>query len=437
MKRLTALFLCICMILCGCTQPQFRSPGTFYYQRTEPTYTDDNGVIAPEQRELGSVEGDLEAIVALYCAGPLADGLENPLPPGTALLGYTIYDHVLTLRFNKNLAELTGVDLTVAAGCLARTFLPMTGSEVLILTANGELLGSNPSMTLTLQDLSLRDDSLDLLHTEFPVYYASSDRKFLIRQTVTARHASSEELILYLLEQLLTPPEGSDLRTALPSGTRFLSATVADGLCTVDVSQEFDSRRFYSMSSRCLSLLSVVNTLTSLEEIDRVEFTVEGDPLIQYGSLTITEPLVRDERCIGPVRTGLGEVQTTLYLIHDSQDLLIPVPTRLRPTVSTTLPELVVRTLLSDTGANGVRTCISPGTQLLSVKVSGGICVLDLSEEYLSDPAQLEAATRVITASLCALDEVDGVRILVNGSVPEGFEAEFSGILLPQEDWFL
>ena len=63
---------------------------------------------------------------------------------------------------------------------------------------------------------------------------------------------------MYLLEQLLTPPAGTTLRSALPSGTYFNSVTVENGLCTVDVSEEFDSRRFYSMSAQSLSLLSIV-----------------------------------------------------------------------------------------------------------------------------------------------------------------------------------
>ena len=186
MKRFICLLLTISLLLCGCAQTSLSSPGTFYYHRTQTDYRGTDGVLAPEQRELAGIREDLEAVVDLYCAGPLSPELENPLPPGTELLGYSLYDHVLTLRFNKTLAELSGIELTLAAGCLARTFLPMTGAGTLILTANGSLLGSNPSMTVTLDDLSLRDDSLDLLHTEFPVYYASTDRKYLIRQTVNA-----------------------------------------------------------------------------------------------------------------------------------------------------------------------------------------------------------------------------------------------------------
>ena len=431
------MVLILVLLLCGCSGSEFQTPGTFYYHRTETSYQGNEGVIAPELRELDGIQEDLGAILKLYCAGPLDPGLENPLPPGTVLLDHCLEGSVLTLRFNNVLAQLTGIELTVAAGCLARTFLPLAGAQELILTADGALLGGNTSLHLRLEDLSLRDDSLDLLHTEYPVYYASSDRRYLIQQTVTVHHTSQEELVMHLLELLLTPPSGSGLRSALPAGTRFLSASLADGLCTVDVSAEFDNRRFYNMSAQCLSLLSVVNTLTALDEIDRVEFTVEGDLLIRYGSLSITAPLVRDERCVGPVRTGLGEQDAVLYLVHGSEGLLVRIPARMRPTASTAMPELIVRALLSDPGTNGIRSCISPGTKLLSLTLMNGICTVDLSGEYLNQPDQLRFSGRVLAASLCALEEVDAVQILVNGSVPEGFDADLFGILIPQDNWFL
>lgn len=437
MKRVITLILCLSVFLCACTTQQFREPGTFYYHRSDIGYRGSEGVVAPEQRELSGISNDLDAIVELYCAGPQDPSLESPLPSGTSLLSSRLDDHVLTLHFNEILSQLTGAELTIAAGCLAKTFLPLTGAEELILTADGTLLGGNTSLTVKLEDMSLRDDSLDLLHTEYPVYYASMDRRHLILETVTIRHASPEELTMQLLEQLLTPPAGTTLRSALPAGTRFLSVSVVNGLCTVDVSREFESRRFYAMSAQCLSLLSVVNTLTALEEIDRVEFTVEGDLLIRYGSLSITAPLVRDERCVGPVRTGLGELEGILYLVHGNRGMLVAIPAKLRPTPSTNMPELVVQQLLRDPGTNGIRSCISPDTRLLSTRFEEGICYVDLSAEYLDQPDQLRWSGRVIAATLCELDGIKGVQILVNGSVPSGFDAEWFGVLVPQDHWFL
>ena len=85
------------------------------------------------------------------------------------MLGHTLYNEVLNLRFNDSLSKLSGGELTGAAGCLARTFLPLTGAHTLILTADGGFLNGETSLRITLEDLNFQDDSLDLLHAEFPV----------------------------------------------------------------------------------------------------------------------------------------------------------------------------------------------------------------------------------------------------------------------------
>ena len=437
MKRTLLLLLCLCLLFTGCAQTSFTEPGIFYYHRTATAFQGSEGVIAPETRELAGISDDLNAMLSLYCEGPRDPGLESPLPSDAVLLGHTLSDQVLTLRFNESLSKLSGVELTVAVGCLARTFLPLTGAGTLVLTADGAFLNGDTSLKVTLDDLNLQDDSLNLLHAEFPVYYASSDRRYLMKETISVRHTSPEELPMYLLEQLLTPPAGTTLRSPLPSGTQFNSITVENGLCTVDVSAEFDNRRFYAMSAQCISLLSIVNTLTALEGIDRVVLTVEGRLLIRYGALSIPGPLVMDERCVGPVRTALGEMEVILYLVHGSEGQLIGIPARLRPGISATIPELVIKTLMADPGTNGIRSCIPAGTRLLSARVDDGICTVDLSTEYLNQPENLDWSNRVLVSTLCALDGVMGVKILVNGTVPADFKGQWTGVMTPLDSWFL
>lgn len=439
MKRLISLFLCLTLLLplLGCRQEELLSPGTFYYRRAETAYSGTDGVIAPEQRELNGIQNDLDSLLALYCSGPAAEGLSSPLPPEAEVLDWQLEEQTLHLHFTGALAQLSGVDLTVAAGCLARTFLPLTGAKTLILTADNTLLNGETALRLSETDLSLRDSTSDRLLREFTVYYASSDSRYLIGHQVSVQPITEEELPMQLLELLLTPPEGTDLRSALPVGTRILSVRIANGLCTVDLSREFETKRFNSIGRRCMSLLSIVNTLTGLEDIERVEFTVEGGLLIRYGSLSITEPLTRDERCIGPVRTGLGEQDATAFLCHGSEKLLVPIPIRLPQNGAATAEELLLRALLSDPGTNGIRSLIPQETELNFVTTSGGICHVDVTEEFVSEPDDLAYAIRVITASLCALEGVEQVKITVDGTIPNGFEAEMFGTLSPDSDWYL
>lgn len=439
MKSKIALILCLSMVLglWGCQPSRLRTPGTFYYLRTQTAYSGSDGVFAPEQRELDGIYQDPMAMLELYCRGPITTGLENPLPAGASVLSCTVDNGTLTLNFTSQLAQLDGIELTAAAGCLAHTFLKLTNAQTLILKADGALLGGQTSMTISLDDLELQDHSLERYFRDFTVYYTDQNRRYLIGQEIPLDFSEPESIPMQLLELLATPPADSSLSSPLPLGTRVEGVSVADGLCTVELSEEFANRRFYALSSQIISLMSVVNTLTALPEIQRVEFVCDGSLLLRYGSLSIPDPLVRDERCIGPVRTALSEQDVTLYLAHGDEGRLIPVPTRLRQTGIVSMAELIVRYLLRDPGTNGIGTRIPVGTQLNAVTVSEGICYVDLSAQYLNSPENLRWAGRVIAASLCPLPDVEQVQILIDGDFPEDFERSWFGPLRPSSDWFL
>ena len=127
MKRTLLLLLCLSLLFTGCAKASFTEPGIFYYHRTDTAFRGSEGVVAPETRELAGISDDLKTLLSLYCEGPRDPSLESPLPSDAAVLGHILYNEVLTLRFNDSLSKLSGVELTVAAGCLARTFLPLTG----------------------------------------------------------------------------------------------------------------------------------------------------------------------------------------------------------------------------------------------------------------------------------------------------------------------
>lgn len=439
MKKLICILLALVMLtgLLGCQGPELLSPGTFYYYRTDTAFSGTDGVLAPEIRELHGIEDDLDAILALYCQGPVTRGLENPIPKGCAVPTYTRSEDALLLHFPRQFADLSGMELTIAAGCLARTLLPLAGVRMLVLTADGALLDGETSMTVRLEDLGLRDDTQDRLHGDFTVYYADADRRYLVGQSISLFLAVRAELPMLLLEQLCQPSPDGSLPSVLPEGTRILSAVTEDGLCTVDLSREFVSRRFYSPSAQLLSIYGIVNTLTALPEIDRVELTVEGELLLRLGSVSLSGPMIRDDRFLGPVRTGLGEQDHTVYLTQGREPGLIPLPLRLRQSAAFSSAEQMVRYLLSDAGTNGLRTCIAPGTHLNSIRVERRICHVDFSSEFLKYPQDLTTSIRVLTASLCTLDDISAVNITIDGGVPEGYPASQFGVLVPKSDWFL
>jgi len=103
------------------------------------------------------------------------------------------------------------------------------------------------------------------------------------------------------LEELLRGevPRGCD--RPLPPGTRLLDIAVGDGLATVDFSRELQAEFRGGSDNEQVTVYSIVNTLTSLPTIDRVQVLVEGRPINTLGGhQDISGPLTFDRELVVP-----------------------------------------------------------------------------------------------------------------------------------------
>lgn len=431
------LVLSILFSLFGCNTDSVKDPGNFYYLRSESQFSDADGIIAPEIREMKDLRGNLDSILELYMRGPESSNLESPFPRDTKILEWKIIGSSLHLNFSDLFAQLSGVELTLACACITKTCIELLDVETVRIRANGSLLNGSTYIIMNASNLNLADDSLDKLRTDLTVYYTDARRRYLIGHTVSVNLTHHDNTISYLVSQLLTAPEGMGLVSPLPQGTKLLSSRVSDGLCSLDFSGEFDQNAFPQSHAQRTTLLSLVNTLTQLENVDRVEFFLEGNLMARYQELTISKALVYDESIIGPVRTGMNEFDATLYLANGSELYLAAVPVRIRSTAGITQAEQVVSQILSYHNENGFYSTVPDGTVLNSLEITEGLCTIDLSSDFVENTEHLLLSVHSIIASVCALEGIDQALITVDGSRPEG---EFGDLFLPttpSSNWYL
>ena len=438
MKRIISLILIVCLLipLAGCGGNASQFPVTFYYRRTETAYGTDNGIIAPELRDIRT-EGHLVSVLSVYLEGPNSKDLESPFPRDTEILYWSLQQDTLRVTMNETFGDMSGVELTIACACLAKTIFGISEVDQILIQAENTTLGGEPFLTFSRTNVNLYDDSLNQSRADFTLYYSDRARRYLIAETVSVSLATENDLIRFLVESLLSPPENSGLISALPAGTKLLDYSLDNGICTLNFSGEFEQNLWNRCESQRLALLSVVNTLTQLDNIQQVEFCTDGNLLVQYGLISIPAPLVFEENAIGPVRTGMNEFDTTLYLSNGSGQYLAPVPTPLRQITGSSPAEQIVLALIHYQNLNGFHSTIPPQTTLLSVEVQGGVCYVDLSEEFLSTQDHLISSVRSIVASICALEQVHSVQITVEGTVPDGEFRDLFQILSPKPDWFV
>lgn len=437
-KKLICLLFSLSLILslCACSESKPKDPGHFYYRWVQTDYVGSEGIIAPEVRELAGIKTNLNQLLTLYFQGPESDTLEMPFPRDTKAVNWSFSGQVLCIELNETFASLSGIELSVACGCITKTFLELTDAAAVQISVQDRLLGGEHSITMARDTMLLVDDAIDKLRTDLTLYYTDEDRRYLIGQNLSINLAAQDDIVSYLVQQLQTAPTGMGLVSALPSNIKLLDSTIENGVCTLNFSQEFESNAFSGGIAQRTTLLSLVNTLTQLESIERVEFRLEGNLLARYHQINISEALVFDESSIGPVRTGVNEFDATLYVSNGSSLYLSAVPNRIRYTTGISQAELVVTALISYQNSNGFYSPVPANTKLLDISTVDGMCTVNLSEEFLSD-TNLPLAVRSICASLCDLEEIQSVQILVEGKIPENHMPEYFEPLVPNPDWFV
>jgi hypothetical protein len=129
---------------------------------------------------------------------------------------------------------------------------------------------------LTLSVYFIRDEKIGTAHREIP---------HTLQVAAAAMNA--------LLDGPMAEEEDAGLSSAVPVGVTLLGVTIADGVATVDLSEEFESGGgSFSMGAR---LAQVVYTLTQFPTIETVLFTLEGEPVDVFGGegLILDHPVGR------------------------------------------------------------------------------------------------------------------------------------------------
>lgn len=159
MKQLLSLILVISLLVClyGCRQEPEAPKGTlFYYRVKEPSYNTDSTALSAEYRP-DAVQDTLNRAIELYLAGPVSPDLRSPFPENLRLIGVDQKGGTVYLTFSRELAQLSGLDLTIVCGCITMTVLELTDAAQAEIRSVTGLLDGQRSILMDKNSLLLLD----------------------------------------------------------------------------------------------------------------------------------------------------------------------------------------------------------------------------------------------------------------------------------------
>ena len=156
------LSLLLCFSLLGCQKEEpapILEPVTFFYTQSTYTYTDAESILGSEIREASGHKEDLTYLLKQYFQGPHSENLSQPFPSGCYLVSSSVRNNnTITLVLSDDFAELTGMELTIACVCLAKTTIGITGYPSVDIRTQSQLLDGKKSINIRNDELVLYDN---------------------------------------------------------------------------------------------------------------------------------------------------------------------------------------------------------------------------------------------------------------------------------------
>jgi germination protein M len=150
-----------------------------------------------------------------------------------------------------------------------------------LLDTNGEDLGS-----LSADDFVIHTGNEINIYTSasMKLYFLNEDGDKLVPETRTVYYNSNVPLEQVVLEELIQGPQESGHTAALANTLGFLSVTIQEDVCYVN----FDENVVQAMAMYdCeLALESIVQSIDSVCNVSKVQFSVNGDTLVEFADGT-------------------------------------------------------------------------------------------------------------------------------------------------------
>ena len=280
-KKLIALLMVICTcatMLVGCSKTS-KEKGPYIYYLTAA-----NDGIGQEKCDLksDSIAGRVDELIKGLSTDPQSVDLKRTIPSSVKLLDYEIDDSTLVLYFNREYSDIGGYKEVLIRAAIVKTLLQIDGIDGIsfyvagspLVDVNGSLVGIMTADTF-IEDFS--EDTKELAKATMVLYFASADGQALVKRNVDVYYNTNVSMERLIVEHLLQGPENNNVSGniigTLPSDTKLKSISVNDGVCYVRFDSGFLNGNT-AVSSKVM-LYSIVDSLTELDSINKVQISVE------------------------------------------------------------------------------------------------------------------------------------------------------------------
>jgi len=306
MKKLMCFIICMSVIVLSCcTGRNNPEAQKISYEAGLYFANEQYNNIKVEKRTITYGEEDVLAreVLKALLEGPNEATSKRVIPENTKLLGFRT-DGVdayvdFSGEFNRYYGENKKSQELVARYSVVKTLCELPRIDRVEISVNGSpVLGDsgNPVGLIGEEDLIFSENE-NATQKYVTLYFADDmgENLVAVRRRAQLVDNSMEKTVL---KELIQGPGYEKCYATIPNGVKVLSVETKEGICFVNFSKEFADNIGGGSSASTMAIYSVVNSLTELDEIEKVQFLIDGEKTEWLGEYDVSEPFERDESLV-------------------------------------------------------------------------------------------------------------------------------------------
>lgn len=279
-KKMISILSVLCLFLglfaTGCGKQSHDGDILVYYLNLDGTSIEEGYFHVEDANDRQGVDLYLYALAK----GPEADDITKTIPDSVKVLDYHVNDYFLFLNFSSEYNDIPKEEEVLIRAAIVRTLTQIPDVMYVSFQVEGETLTDARGDAIGPMSAENFVENPDAAintshHTDLTLYYASKDGSTLVPEVQSVYYSSNESLEKLIVKKLIQGPKDSDLMQTIPSSTNIITVSMMDGVCYVNLDSNFLNQN-QEISEEAV-LYSIVDSLTELEVVKKVQLSINGD----------------------------------------------------------------------------------------------------------------------------------------------------------------
>lgn len=180
---------------------------------------------------------------------------------------------------------------------ITKSLCSVTSIKRVMVTVNGAEITDHDGNELgyiVASDINLETEEYSSEMRDVVLYFGDSSSTSLSREERTIKITDQQPIEQYIINELIKGPADKNMSRVLSEDTVLVSVDVEDNICYLNFKADFLTKNSGDEAHERLVIYSIVNSLTELNTISRVQFLMDGKRVDSFGSFNIHDFVSRD-----------------------------------------------------------------------------------------------------------------------------------------------